>query len=56
MTKEDIRLLFAYDRWANGRRLAAVSMLSHGQFTRDMGNAYGEWATRIDRLGGLTKQ
>jgi hypothetical protein len=34
MTKDDIRLLYEYDRWANNRVLQAVSTLSVEQFTR----------------------
>lgn len=33
MTKDDIQLLFAYDRWANNRVLQGVSGLSGEQFT-----------------------
>jgi len=39
MTKNDIQLLFAYDRWANNRVLQAVSTLSPEQFTRDLGGS-----------------
>ena len=37
MTKDDIQLLYEYDRWANKRVLQAVSTLSVEQFTRDLG-------------------
>jgi uncharacterized damage-inducible protein DinB len=37
MTKDDIQLLFEYDRWANNRVLQAVSTLSAEEFTRDLG-------------------
>jgi uncharacterized damage-inducible protein DinB len=40
MTKNDIQLLFAYDRWANNRILQSVSTLSDEQFTRDLGGAF----------------
>jgi uncharacterized damage-inducible protein DinB len=40
MTKTDIQLLFAYDRWANNRVLQAVSTLSAEQFTRDLGGSF----------------
>jgi uncharacterized damage-inducible protein DinB len=40
MTKDDIRLLYEYDRWANNRVLHAVSALSAEQFTRDMGSSF----------------
>jgi uncharacterized damage-inducible protein DinB len=40
MTKEDIRLLYEYDRWGNNRALHAVSALSAEQFTRDLGGSF----------------
>jgi uncharacterized damage-inducible protein DinB len=40
MTKDDIRLLYEYDRWANNRVLQAVSALSVEQFTRDLGGSF----------------
>ena len=40
MTKEDIQLLFEYDRWANNRVLQAVSALSVEEFTRDLGGSF----------------
>jgi uncharacterized damage-inducible protein DinB len=40
MTKDDIQLLFEYDRWANNRVLQAVSTLSGEQFTRDLGGSF----------------
>lgn len=36
MTKDDVQLLYEYDRWANNRVLQAVSALSPEQFTRDL--------------------
>jgi uncharacterized damage-inducible protein DinB len=56
MNKDDIQLLYEYDRWANHRVLQAASTLSAEQFTRDLGGAFhslrdtlvhivaGEWA------------
>ena len=56
MNKDDIQLLYEYDRWANHRALRAASTLSAEQFTRDLGGAFhslrdtlvhivaGEWA------------
>jgi uncharacterized damage-inducible protein DinB len=35
VTKDDIQLLYEYDRWANNRVLHAVSTLSAEEFTRD---------------------
>jgi uncharacterized damage-inducible protein DinB len=40
MTKDDIQLLYEYDRWANNRVLHAVSNLSAEQFTRDLGGSF----------------
>src|SRR5258708_11382585 len=40
MNKDDIQLLFEYDRWANNRVLQAVSALSDEQFTRDLGGSF----------------
>jgi uncharacterized damage-inducible protein DinB len=40
MTKDDIQLLYEYDRWANDRVLQAASALSVEQFTRDLGGSF----------------
>jgi uncharacterized damage-inducible protein DinB len=40
MNKDDIQLLYEYDRWANNRVLQAASALSAGQFTRDLGGSF----------------
>ena len=40
MNKDDIQLLFEYDRWANHRVLQAASTLTAEQFTRDLGGAF----------------
>jgi len=40
MTKEDIRLLYEYDRWANHRVFNAASVLTPEQFTRDLGGSF----------------
>jgi len=40
MNKDDIQLLYKYDRWANHRVLQAVSALSAEQFTRDLGGSF----------------
>jgi uncharacterized damage-inducible protein DinB len=39
MTKDDIQLLYEYDRWANNRVLQAASILSAEEFTRDLGGS-----------------
>lgn len=40
MTKDDLQLLYEYDRWANNRTLQSVSRLSPEQFTRDLGGSF----------------
>jgi uncharacterized damage-inducible protein DinB len=40
MTKDDIQLLYEYDRWANNRVLQTVSLLTAEQFTRDLGGSF----------------
>jgi uncharacterized damage-inducible protein DinB len=40
MTKDDIQLIYEYDRWANKRVLQAVCKLSPEQFTRDLGGGF----------------
>jgi len=40
MTKDDIQLLFEYDRWANNRVLQAVATLNVDAFTRDLGGSF----------------
>jgi uncharacterized damage-inducible protein DinB len=40
MNKDDVQLLFEYDRWANGCVLRAASALSAEQFTRDLGGSF----------------
>lgn len=39
MTRDDLQLLFEYDRWANDRMLQAVSALTPEQFARDLGGS-----------------
>ena len=40
MTRDDIQLLYEYDRWANNRVLQAASALSTEAFTRDLGGSF----------------
>ncbi len=40
MTKDDIQLLYEYDRWANSTVLQAVSTLGVEEFTRDLGGSF----------------
>lgn len=39
MTKDDLQLLYEFDRWANRGTLQAASALSVEQFTRDLGGS-----------------
>jgi uncharacterized damage-inducible protein DinB len=40
MTRDDIQLLYEYDRWANERVLRVAATLSGEQFTRDLGGSF----------------
>ena len=40
MTREDIQLLYEYDRWANNRLLQAASALSGEAFTRNLSGSF----------------
>lgn len=40
MNKDDIHLLYEYDRWANNRVLQAASALTTEQFTRDLSGSF----------------
>lgn len=40
MTKEEVHLLYEYDRWANDRILKLVAALTPEQFTRDLGGSF----------------
>ena len=40
MTKDDTKLLFEYDRWANNRVLRAAATLTVEQFTRNLGGSF----------------
>src|SRR5271154_166396 len=40
MTRDDIKFLFEYDRWANNRALQAAAALTAEQFTQDLGGAF----------------
>jgi len=53
MNRNDIQLLFEYDRWANNRVLEAASALSVEQFTRDLGGSFRSVRdTLLHILGG----
>jgi uncharacterized damage-inducible protein DinB len=40
MTKDDIQLLYEYNRWANNKVLQAASALNAEEFTRDLGGSF----------------
>ncbi len=40
MNRDDIALLYEYDRWANNRVIGSASALEREQFTRDLGGAF----------------
>lgn len=40
MTKDEIQLLYEYDRWANHHVLQAASALGPEKFTRDLGGSF----------------
>ena len=40
MTKDDLQLLYEFDRWANNRVLQSASTLSAEEFTRDLGGSF----------------
>ena len=40
MTRQDIQILYAYDRWANKRTLQAARALSAEEFVRDLGGSF----------------
>ena len=54
MTKDDIQLLFEFDRWANNTVLQAASTLSAEEFTRDLGGSFrsGEIAIKSSASSG----
>lgn len=53
MTKEDIRLLYEYDRWANSRAVQQAASLSPDHFTRDLGGSFPSVRdTLLHILGG----
>jgi uncharacterized damage-inducible protein DinB len=53
MTKDDIQLLYEYDRWANNRVLQAASALGAEEFTRDLGGSFGSVRdTLVHIIGG----
>lgn len=53
MTKDDVQLIYQYDRWANHRTLKTVSALSQEQFIKDLGGGFPSVRdTLVHILGG----
>ncbi len=52
ITPEQIRPLFAYDRWANERSLDACAALAPEQFTRDLGSSFRSIRDTLGHISG----
>jgi uncharacterized damage-inducible protein DinB len=52
MTKDDIQLLYEFDRWANNRVLQAASTLSAEAFMRDLGGSFGSMRDTLVHIVG----
>ena len=53
MTKDDMQLLYEYNRWANNRVFHAASGLSVAEFTRNLGGSFGSVRdTLVHIVGG----
>jgi uncharacterized damage-inducible protein DinB len=52
MTKDDILLLYEYDRWANNKTLHAASALSAEKFTRDLGGSFRSVRDTLVHIAG----
>ncbi len=55
MTIREIKDLFAFDAWATGRTLEAVSALTEEQFRKDIGNSFGSVHGTLTHLFGADK-
>jgi uncharacterized damage-inducible protein DinB len=52
MTAEEVRLLFAYDAWANARALDVCSALTPERFTKDMGSSFASVRDTLAHIMG----
>jgi uncharacterized damage-inducible protein DinB len=52
MTKDEIQLLYEYDRWANNRVLQAASTLNAEEFTRDLGGSFASVRDTLAHIVG----
>ena len=55
MTKDDIQLLYQYDRWANHRVFQAASILNAEKFTRDLGGSFPSLRDTLVHIVGCEK-
>jgi uncharacterized damage-inducible protein DinB len=52
MTKHDIAMLYAYNRWANGRTLDAVETLDPQAFVKNLGNSFASIHATLVHIAG----
>jgi len=52
MTADDIRQLFAYNKWANDRTLASLDQLSAEEFTRPLGSSHSSVRDTAAHIAG----
>lgn len=52
MTKHDIAMLYAYNRWANGRTLDAVEKLDPAAFVKNLGNSFASIHATLVHIAG----
>ncbi len=55
MTSEEIKLLFAYNAWANNRVFEALAQLSEEQFRRDLKTSHGSILGTLIHVVGAEK-
>jgi len=55
MTKDDIQLLFEFDRWANNMVLQAASALNAEEFTRDLGGSFRSVRDTLVHIVGVER-
>lgn len=52
MTKHDVVMLYAYNRWANGRTLDAVEQLDPAAFVKNLGNSFASIHATLVHIAG----
>src|SRR6266404_1363381 len=55
MTKDDIQLLFEFERWANNMVLQAASTLNAEEFTRDLGGSFRSVRDTLVHIVGVER-